>query len=215
MAKRLSALFSKAFSRWPLAISFFMKQLFTILLSVVALWACDPTFENPPKENKPETPERPENAISTLTEDIEVQFDASSSLCYADCFGDYYHTGLYMWQFYFMNFVTKEQLCIEVMVNPNDLTVPTGTFEATNDIYKKNGMVQGIIDEDGYQAYSWYIRLAKGNVSAASAPIGDGSVTITDNGDGTHTATFNLKDDALNNITGSYTGTFIVEDFRI
>ena len=192
-----------------------MKQLFTILLSVIALWACDPTFENPPKENEPETPQRPENALSTLTEDLEVKFDANATLCYADCFGDYYRTGLYMWQFYFMEFNTKESLCIEVVVEPNSLTIPTGTFEATSDIYEKNGMLQGIIDEENYQAYSWYIRLAKGDISAAAAPIGGGKATITDNGDGTHTATFNLKDDALNNITGSYTGVFIVEDFRM
>ena len=192
-----------------------MKQLFTILLSVFALWACEPTFENPPKDPIPEEPERPENALSTLTEDVEVQFDASSSLCYADCFGDYYHTGLYMWQFYFMNFVTKESLCIEVMVNPNDLNVPTGTFQATSDIHKANGMLRGIIDEDNFQAYSWYIRLANGSVSAASAPIANGKTTIVDNGDGTHTATFTLGDDALNLITGSYTGVFIVEDFRM
>ena len=189
-----------------------MKRLFLILLSAVALCACDPTFENPPKE---EEPLRPENAISTLTEDLVVNFDANATLCYADCFGDYYRTGLYMWQFYFMEFNTKESLCIEVMVNPNDLTVPTGTFQATSDIYKAGGMLKGIIDEDNYQAYSWYIRLAKGDIPAANAPIGGGSVTITDNSDGTHTATFNLEDDAFNKIEGSYTGVFIVEDFRM
>ena len=192
-----------------------MKQLLLFLFSVFALWACDPTFENPPKEEKPEIPERPENALSTLTEDLVVNFDANSTLCYADCFGDYYRTGLYMWQFYFMNFDTKEQLCIEVMVEPNDLTTPTGTFEATSDIYKKNGMLQGIIDNEGYHTYSWYIRLAKGDVSAASAPIAKGKVTITENGDGTHTATFDLNDDAYNKISGDYTGAFIVEDFRM
>ena len=48
-----------------------------------------------------------------------------------------------------------------------------------------------------------------------TAPIAKGSVTITDNGDGTHTATFNLEDDAFNKISGSYTGVFIVEDFRM
>ena len=192
-----------------------MRQLLLFLFSVFALYACDPTFENPPKENEPEVPQRPENALSTLTEDLVVNFDANATLCYADCFGDYYRTGLYMWQFYFMEFNSKESLCIEVMVEPNGLTIPTGTFEATSDIYKKNGMLQGIIDEDGYQAYSWYIRLANGGKAAASAPIGGGSVTITDNGDGTHTATFDLKDDALNNITGSYTGVFIAEDFRM
>lgn len=192
-----------------------MRQLLLFLFSVLALYACDPTFENPPKEEEPEIPQRPENALSTLTEDLVVNFNANSTLCYADCFGDYYRTGLYMWQFYFMEFNSKEQLCIEVMVEPNGLTIPTGIFQATSDIYKVNGMLQGIIDEDGYQAYTWYIRLANGNISAASAPIAGGSVTITDNGDGTHTATFDLKDDALNNITGSYTGAFIVEDFRM
>ena len=193
-----------------------MKQLFTILLSAVVLWACNPTPDAPNNEEppRPEQPQRPENAISTLTEDIEVKFDANASLCYADCFGDYYHTGLDMWQFYFMEFNTKEQLLIEVMVNPNDLTIPTGTFHATSDIYKAGGMLKGIIDEDNYLAYSWYIRLAKSGSSAVEAPIGGGTVTITANEDGTHTAIFALQDDALNNITGSYTGTMIVEDFR-
>ena len=188
-----------------------MKQLLIFLFSIFALCACDSTFDNPSNEKPP----RPENALSTLTEDIEVKFDPNATLCYADCFGDYYRTGLDMWQFYVMEFNTKESLCIEVMVNPNDLTVPTGTFQATSDIYKAGGMLKGIIDEDNYQAYSWYIRLAKGDIPAANAPIGGGSVTITDNSDGTHTATFNLEDDAFNKIEGSYTGVFIVEDFRM
>ena len=187
-----------------------MKQLLLFLFSVFALCACNPTIDNPSNEK----PTRPENALSTLTEDIEVVFNENASLCYADCFGDYYRTGLDMWQFYFMEFNTKEQLLIEVMVNPNELTVPTGTFHATSDIHK-TGMLKGIIDEDNYQAYSWYIKLTKSGATEAQAPIGGGSVTITDNGDGTHTATFNLKDDAYNNISGSYTGVFIVEDFRM
>ena len=188
-----------------------MKHLLLSLFLGFALCACDPTFENPPKEKPP----RPENALSTLTEDLELSFGESSSLCYADCFGDYYRTGLYMWQFYFMDFDSKESLCIEVMAEPNDLTIPTGTFQATSDIYKAGGMLKGIIDEDGYQAYSWYIRLAKGDVSAASAPIATGTVTITANGDGSHTAKFALGDDAYNLLSGSHTTVMIVEDFRV
>ena len=196
-----------------------MKRLFALLLSTVALCACNPTFENPPHEEpqQPEPPQRPENAISTLTEDIEVNFDADTSLCYADCFGDYYKTGLDMWQLYFLEFETKELLLIEVMVKPNDLVVPTGTFTATSDIYKAGGMLKGVIDEEegmSYEAYSWYMRLNSSGKVADKAPIAEGSVTITANDDGTHTATFELKDDAFNNITGSYTGAFIVEDFR-
>ena len=194
----------------PLNATKTMKQLLLFLLSVFALCACDPTIDNPSNEKPP----RPENALSTLTEDIEVKFDANATLCYADCFGDYYRTGLDMWQLYFLEFNTKEQLLIEVMVNPNDLVVPTGTFHATSDIYKANGMLKGIIDEEDYMSYSWYIKLTKSGATEAQAPIGGGSVTMTDNGDGSHTATFNLEDDALNKITGSYTGTMIVEDFR-
>jgi hypothetical protein len=119
-----------------------------------------------------------------------------------------------MWQIYFLEFETKEQLLIEVMVKPNDLVVPTGTFHATSDIYKANGMLKGIIDEEDYMSYSWYLRISKSGAMVTTAPIAYGSVTITDNGDGTHTATFNLEDDALNKITGSYTGTMIIEDFR-
>ena len=188
-----------------------MKQLLLFLFSIFALCACDSTFENPSNEKPP----RPENAISTLTEDIEVKFDPNATLCYADCFGDYYRTGLYMWQLYFLEFNTKEQLLIEVMVKPNDLVVPTGPFTATSDIYKAGGMLKGIIDEEDYMSYSWYLRISKSGAMVTTAPIAKGSVTITDNGDGTHTATFNLEDDAFNKIEGSYTGVFIVEDFRI
>ncbi len=187
-----------------------MKQLLLFLFSVFALCACNPTIENPSNEK----PTRPENAISTLTEDIEVKFDADNTLVYADCFGDYYDTGLYMWQIYFMEFTTKEMLCIEVMVNPNDLVVPTGTFHATSDIFHAGGMLRGVVDEENYDAYSWYKRTNTKGQILARAPIAEGSVTISANDDGTHTATFELKDDALNNITGGYTGVVIVEDFR-
>ena len=209
----LSALFR---GYQPLAISFFMKQLL-ILLSLFAFLACNPAPDAPNNEDppqQPEEPQRPENAISTLTGDLEVNFDAGTSLCYADCFGDYYKTGLDMWQFYFMEFETKELLLIEVMVNPNELTVPTGTFHATSDIYKAGGMLKGIIDEDNHQAYSWYLRTSKSGAMLTTAPIAKGSVTITANDDGTHTATFDLEDDAYNKISGNFTGVMIVEDFR-
>jgi hypothetical protein len=181
--------------------------------------ACDPTVENHTQENTPppelpEQPQRPENAISNLTEDLELVFDANNTLVYADCFGDWYKTGLYMWQFYFMEFTTKEMLCIEVMVEPNDLVVPTGTFTATNNTFHANGMLRGVVDEENYDAYSWYTRTNSLGQISARAPIAEGCVTITANDDGTFTATFALEDDAFNNITGNYTGIIIVEDFR-
>lgn len=187
-----------------------MKRLL-ILLSLFAFLACNPTPDAP---NNEESPQRPENAISTLTEDLELVFSADNTLVYADCYGDYYKTGLDMWQFYFMEFTSKEMLCIEVMVEPNDLVVPAGTFTATSNAFHANGMLRGVVDEDGYDAYSWYTRTNALGQILARAPIAEGSVTIVANDDGTHTATFALKDDALNNITGSCTGVIIVEDFR-
>jgi hypothetical protein len=187
-----------------------MKQPLLFLLSLFALLACNPAPDAPNNEEPP----RPENAISTLTEDLELVFSADNTLVYADCFGDWYKTGLYMWQFYFMEFSSKEILCIEVMVEPNDLVVPTGTFAATSNLFQASGMLRGIIDEEGYNAYSWYTRTNSAGQILDRAPIAEGSVTITANENGTHSATFNLKDDAFNAITGSYTGMLIVEDFR-
>lgn len=187
-----------------------MKQLLLFLFSVFALCACNPTIDNPSNEK----PTRPENALSTLTEDLTLSFGDDTSLVYADCFGDYYDTGLYMWQFYFMEFEKKEQLCIEVMVSSTELVIPTGTFTATSNIFQADGMLRGVVDEDNYDAYSWYTRLATPNMAAAKAPIAEGSMTITANDDGTHTTTFNLFDDADNKITGQCTNRIIVEDFR-
>ncbi len=187
-----------------------------IVLSAILFVACN-TNSNLGSEDNANTddnkPQRPEDALSTLTEDLQVSFSEATSLIYADCFGDYYGTGLDMWQFYFMEFESKEQLRIEVMVRPNDLVVPTGTFTATSNIFHENGMLRGIIEE-GYDTYSWYTKLGAGGKPIARAPIAEGSVTITANDDGTHTAIFNLQDDAYNKITGSCTATFIVEDFR-
>ena len=185
-----------------------MKKLLLILLSAVALCACNPTSENPPHEKPP----RPENAISTLTEDLELHFGDATTLVYADCYSDWYKTGLYMWQLYFMEFERKEQLCIELIVESNELAVPTGTFTLTPDLHK-SGILQGIT-EDGFDDRSWYMRLNSSGKVGDKAPIAGGKVTITANTDGTHTATFALEDDALNKITGSYTGIMIVEDFR-
>ncbi|MBE6212774.1 MAG: hypothetical protein E7129_06530 [Rikenellaceae bacterium] len=187
-----------------------MKRLLLVTCTVVAMCACNHanTVANT-------TPPRPENALSTLTEDLTLSFGDDTSLVYADCFGDYYDIGLYMWQFYFMEFEKKEQLCIEVMVSSTELVIPTGTFAATSNIFQENGLLRGVVDEENYDAYSWYTRLATTNMEAAKAPITAGTMTIIANEDGTHTATFNLLDDAQNKVIGGCTNSIIIEDFRL
>lgn len=193
----------------------------TTLLSGLLL-ACEPetgnepTPEEPiPEQPTPEEPQLPENPLSTLEGDVEVQFSADDSLSYADCFGNYYDTNSYMWGLYFQNYTSKEQIYIEIMDQDYLFEIPLGTYTASDDIYSVGVLIKGCIDIDGYQAYSWYTRLETESQSAATAPIFGGSITIVEADDGAYKVTFDLIDDRGNKITGSYDGRMVLEDFRI
>lgn len=175
------------------------------------------TPENPDPETPetPETPEEPSDALSTLKGDTEVIFPDECSLSYADCFGDYYKTGHYMWGFYFMNFTSKEQIYIEIMHPVHEYVIPEGSFTASSNIYAENVFLTGDVDFEGYNIYSWYTALETAEHPAATAPIVEGVVTISANEDGTYRATFDLKDDAGNRITSVYDDRMILEDFRM
>lgn len=200
-----------------------MQRLFLLIALAGLVTACDPPttdspIKPPTEEPTPDNPKpepKPEDAISTLEGDIEVMFPEECSLSYADCFGDYYSTGNYMWGFYFMNFTSKEQIYIEVMHPVHDLIIPEGMFTASSNISAENVFITGDYDSDGYLVYSWYIALETEDHPAAIAPIKEGTVTISANEDGTYRATFDLKDDAHNRITSTYDGRMVIEDLRI
>ena len=199
----------------------FRFRFLTIFAISGLLFACKPELQNSPIPNTPKEPETPEptifpeNPLSTLEEDIEVVFSEDNSLCYADCFGDYYHTGNYMWGIYFQQYTSKEQIYIEIMHPEHIYEIPLGYYTTSDNIYAANTLIKGGFDEDGYQAYSWYTRLKTNERSSATAPIFSGSVYIEAIGDELYIATFNLVDDRGNKITGSYEGRIMVEDFRI
>ena len=69
-----------------------------------------------------------------------------------------------------------------------------------------NTFMPGYID-DGYLAGSWYAELEGGYATGVKAPLTEGTVTVTLNGDGTQTYTFDCTDDMGNKITGSVTAT--------
>ena len=168
------------------------------MVALLVIGACDPDIVPLPDDPQPEQPvptpdpepepdpdpepePEPNNPLSTLKGDIEVVFSADSSLAYADCFGDYYSTGLYMWGFYFMEFTAKVQLYIEVMCQSNELEIPTGVFSATDDKASDGALLIGCVEEDVdglYDAYSWYTQLATESQEAATAPIVDGVIHI-------------------------------------
>lgn len=198
----------------------------TTLLSGLLL-ACEPETGNEPipeepipeqptpEEPTPEEPQLPENPLSTLKGDVEVQFSADDSLSYADCFGNYYNTNSYMWGLYFQNYTSKEQIYIEIMDQDYLFEIPLGTYTASDDIYSTEVLIKGGFDVDGYSAYSWYTRLETESQSAATAPIFGGSITIEEAGEDAFKVTFDLIDDRANKIYGVYEGRMILEDFRI
>ena len=176
----------------------------------------EPTPEQPtPEEPTPEEPQLPENPLSTLEGDVEVQFSADDSLSYADCFGNYYNTNSYMWGLYFQNYTSKEQIYIEIMDQDYLFEIPLGTYTASDDIYSTEVLIKGGFDVDGYSAYSWYTRLETESQSAATAPIFGGSITIEETGEDAFKVKFDLIDDRANKIYGVYEGRMILEDFRI
>lgn len=83
------------------------------MVALLVIGACDPDIVPLPDDPQPEQPvptpdpdpepkpepepePEPNNPLSTLKGDIEVVFSADSSLAYADCFGDYYSTAIYV-----------------------------------------------------------------------------------------------------------------------
>ena len=202
-------------------------RLLTMALLSGLLAACEPesgrdvTPEQPtPEEPTPEppTPEEPilpENPLSTLDGDVEVVFNADNSLSYADCFGNYYNTDSYMWGLYFQNYTSKEQLYIEIMHSDPIYEVPLGTYAASDDMYATGVLLKGGFDVDGYQAYSWYTRLATDVQGGATAPIYGGTITKEEVGEEIYRVIFDLMDDRGNKLTGLYEGRMVLEDFRI
>ena len=158
----------------------------------------------------------PDAPVSTLKGDIVIDFDPECSMCYADCFGDYYKTGMYMWGFYIQNYTSKEQLYIEVMHPDHLYEVPVGTFTANDNIYAENALLKGTFDFEGYEIYSWYQSLATDSHDAAKAPIVEGTMKIAhDEETGNYRIKLDLKDDAGNTIRANYFHRVVLEDFRI
>ena len=164
--------------------------------------------------------------LSTLTHDVEMTgMNTDSALAYADYLGDDYGNGLGVWQFWFLDVITKKMICLEVLCESQgdapaeELYVPMGEFVTPEDAYFVDMLMPGYrtIDADGYyDGGSWYTELdATGSAITATAPIAKGTLNVDINTDGkTFYAVFDLKDDLGYSIKGSYNGDIVIEDFR-
>lgn len=166
----------------------------------------------------------PKEILSTLTHDVDMVLDEDNSLVYADYFGGAYGDGRGMWQYWFMDVITKRMICLEVLTDSQEdatteeLYVPTGEFATSDDAFAFDILVPGYrtSDMDGlYDGGSWYLQLPTDDQSEAYGPIAEGVMSVKLSKNGTDfDVTFEVKDDVGNTITGVYYGEIIIEDFR-
>ena len=174
--------------------------------------------------NQLPAPEKPKEILSTLERDVDMVMNGDNTLVYADYLGNDYNSDLGVWQFWFLEVVSKQMIVLEVLTESQgdvpfeELYVPTGEFTASDDIFEENALMPGyrIYDSDGlYDGGSWYTELDKTGATAAAAPIASGKLNVELNVDGaSFSVDFDVLDDVGNKITGTYSGYITIEDFR-
>ena len=147
---------------------------------------------------------------SILTEDLNIEFTAGLITGSND--GDYYVIGKDNWTVRLADRYHNHTITFDILTNPDQTSI-VGSYIVSNDLSNEDMILPGYVD--GYYGdtmWSWYRLYEDGSVYGG-APIVDGTVDIKDNGDGTITVDFNLKDDKGNTISGSCTGENEVLDF--
>ena len=141
--------------------------------------------------------------LSTLWEDYTCNFD--NHTLYYEYYGDYYEIGLNNWTFAIMpNDGVGDFVQFDVLTDSTNTTSFAGTF-AISSSFGSFTSYPGYIDgwgDEYYMSGSWYYT----NDGVTMAPFVDGSVHVTDNGDGTAKVSFEVLDDADNCIDGEWSG---------
>lgn len=143
--------------------------------------------------------------FTTLTSDLEIPFTSPS--LYAEGYGDYYIIGKDLWVISIDDYSgTWHNLVVEVLV-PMGTDIPEGEFIVSSDLSLEQMMLPGFVNSYGDTMWSWYFE-REGYDVIGKAQIVDGKMTITDNGDGTHTANINFVDTLGHTISGECTAEF-------
>lgn len=140
--------------------------------------------------------------FSELEGDLNIPF-ANPSL-YAECYDDYYVIGKNLWVVSLDDYGDAwHNLVLEILAPMGE--DPIGEFEVGTDLNDERMLLPGFVDSYGVTTWSWYYLRDLSLEVLGKAPIMGGKLIITDNGDGTHTATVDLVDSLGNNITGECT----------
>ena len=157
---------------------------------------------------------------TTLTEDHTYNIP-EGAVAYAFLLGDYIQDGLDVWQF---NIMAMDQngeaygdyFTTELMVDvANGVEIPQGTFEVSWEV-KPNVMVPGVYTAGNVPQFTFYgdLTLDEEGYSAALAAIKAGTLTISKEADENYRFVFDLVDDGDHKITGEWSGSVVMEDFR-
>ena len=138
------------------------------------------------------------DVLSTLTSNHTVTLD-HHTLVY-EAYGDYYGIGLQNWAFMIMpNDGEGEYVQFDILADA-DSTDFAGTY-TISDSFSSYTSAPGEIS-NGYMGGSWLYS----SDYYTMAPFVDGTLYITNHGDGTYSVAFGLLDDAWNYIDGTWTG---------
>lgn len=110
------------------------------------------------------------------------------------------------------NYGDSPAVNIGLNVTPGSNDIPSGTYTIINameaDDYDVNTALSGVYDPTlgGYFG-TWYYATLDG----FEASMASGTVTVVNNGDGTYSITFDLKDGYGHSVKGSYSGAISIE----
>lgn len=142
-------------------------------------------------------------AGASITEDIEI--NATGWDVMVEYFGQYYNydtDNYYIQLFEDADSGDGKWFAFDLLADYATCVDHSGTFTCSED-EGINTFLPGYMD-DGYLAGSWYAEL-EGGYASVMTPLTGGTVTVTLNGDGTQTYTFDCTDDKGYKITGSVT----------
>lgn len=156
--------------------------------------------------------------VSSLTQDTVI--DVSNCSASVNSYGDYWDCGYNNWCIEFVcNDGMKYGTYLVIDFLNNSITDFTGTYVAsgfsaedeTMPDFRADVFIPGfrVADDADLLLGSLFI-VYKDGLCVSQAPLYEGSVTITSNGDGTYTVVIDALDDApeQNRITLTWTGTF-------
>lgn len=135
---------------------------------------------------------------STLEYDWNCNLSAHT--LYYEAYGDWYEVGYQNWVIAIMPNSQEGDFVQFDILGGTDSSSFAGEYTISDSLESYTAF-PGYIDE-GYMNGGWYYT----EDGYTMAPFVDGSLDITDNGDGTFTVEFDVYDDCDYNITGSWTG---------